>query len=184
MNRIFRVAAAGGVCALLFLVPVIFLGRATTPAAILLQAGRQAVVAVSFLYLMFGVAFLIFIYGFVCIGEKCGSRFLSLSGYLLMSSYFLTVLLAGLAGYFDFAHWLAPTFDLLLIVGRGGAAILLGIAMLNYNPRNQKLEFWVGIFALMVGIGTLFQLAGAGWDDIADVPFLITGVVLFVSVAK
>lgn len=179
-----RVAAVSGVCALLLLVPVIILGRVTTPAALSLQAGRQAVAAVSFLYLMFGVAFLVFIYGFVCIGERRASRILSLSGYLLMVAYFLTVLLAVLAGYFDFAHWLAPTFDLPLIVVRGGASVLLGIAMLNCNPRKQQLAFWVGIFALMSGIGTLFQLVGAGWDDIAGVPFLITGAMLFFSAAN
>ncbi|MGI0135207.1 MAG: hypothetical protein ACREBW_09655 [Candidatus Micrarchaeaceae archaeon] len=181
MSRDLRMAAIGGVCALLLLVPVIILGRVISPAALLQQTGRQTSLAVLLLNLLFGVAYIVFIYGFVCVGERHGSRIVSLSGYLLMLSYFVTVLFAAIASYFSLAQWLAPISDIPLIFARGVTALLLGVAILISNPKKESLTFWSGVFALMSGIGTLFQLVGAGWDDLANIPLLITGLIMFFS---
>ena len=177
MNRPLRAAAIAGVCALILLIPVILLGRVLAPTT-LVRTNISVFWLLEALYQLFGFAYAAFIYGFVCIGSKWESKNLVLSSYLLVFAYLTSALLGVAILYLHAGMWLGAA-DIPLIIARGVLSCLVGVLVIYSRPDNAQLALRVGILMMVTGVAGLSQLLGAGWDDLADIPLLITAVIMF-----
>lgn len=178
-----RLSATAGLCGLLLLIPVIFLDYVVTPSAF---ANSNPVLYgfVFCLYALFGLAVILFLFGFASLAREHSDATVQLTAYLLIAAY-LTNLIVGIAVVYSAVDVTFGTFafaEASLIWARAILYFLLGVAILYSRKIEDSMKSWVGICAMLVGIAALSQLVHGSLDDFAIIPFLITGTIMLLRV--
>ena len=183
MGQRLRLSAIAGLCGLLLRVPIIFLDYSFVP-GVLARANPQLAELAFWIYALSGFAFICFLWGFANLGYTRNDAALRLTSYLLIVAYGITQIL-GIAIFYNPIIYIAfgPLVNAPLILVRATLTILLGVAILR-SQNNDGLNTWAAVCAALTGIAVLSQLTRVSLDDIASVPFLITGALLLMRASE
>jgi hypothetical protein len=180
MDQVLRLGIIAGLCAIALLGPVIFFDY-VTPASTWAHSNPILFELALAVYMLFGVAFMFFIYGLSAVGRKQADGRVEWLAYLLIVAYAITNILALFVIQSGTVE-LGRLVDAPLIWLRAVSSFLLGLAIFFSPTMGGRTKGWLGLFAMVAGISILFELAGVNFDDFADAPFLIAGITLFFDV--
>lgn len=170
-NAVARISA---VWTLLLSIPVIIWDYWISPAA-LAETHLTLFYILLSLYLLWGVAFAVFAYGFADLGRKHLSKALVIASTALAACYLISAAVAALLPVLPGLFVL----DVPLILGRGICELATGTALLNVRNSQNALYVLVGCIFLLDGGFVLLQIVQLSLQDFSAIALLLCGYMLF-----